>query len=136
VTRLTGPSAEGGTQVRLLDDDELERSAVVTNCRMSRERSLAGANGYGREVGFEPMDFLKGRLASGRPAAWLDLCCGTGRALTQAAGVAHAEGLDVEVVCVDLVGMFDRPGTGMKRLRLVGASLTGWCPDRHFDLIT
>jgi SAM-dependent methyltransferase len=118
----------------LMNDDELERSAVVANCRMNRERVLTGSNGYGLEVGFDPLDFLKGRLAPGRPAAWLDLCCGTGKAFTQAAGVAHAEGLDVEFVGVDLVGLFDRLGPG--RLRLVEASLTDWCPDRSFDLIT
>jgi hypothetical protein len=28
--------------VKLLDDEELERSAIVANCRMNRERNLAG----------------------------------------------------------------------------------------------
>ena len=38
----------------LLGDDELERSAIVANCRMNRERDLAGSNGYSREVGSPP----------------------------------------------------------------------------------
>ena len=63
----------------LLGDDELERSAVVANCRMNRERDLPGSNGYDRELGFDPLDFLKGRVAPGRAAAWLDLCCGIGQ---------------------------------------------------------
>jgi hypothetical protein len=75
----------------LLDDDRLERSAVVANCRMNRERDLLGSNGYGRELGLDPLDFLKGR-AAGHPAAWLDLCCGTGKALIRAAAAVHAEG--------------------------------------------
>ena len=120
----------------LLGDDELERSGVVANCRMNRERDLAGSNGYAREVGFNPLDFLRRRLAPGRPAAWLDLCCGTGKALIQAAGVVRAEGLDVEIVGVDLAGMFHRPGPGLECLRLVEASLTSWRPDRPSDLIT
>src|SRR5580693_7611900 len=38
--------------MKLLNDDELERSAVVANCRMNRERDLTGSNGYSKEVGF------------------------------------------------------------------------------------
>jgi hypothetical protein len=48
--------------MNLLDDDFLERSAVVANCRMNRERELLGSNGYGRELGFNPLDFLGGRM--------------------------------------------------------------------------
>jgi SAM-dependent methyltransferase len=120
----------------LLGDAELERSSIVANCRMNRERDLAGSNGYDRELGLNPLDFLRGRTADGRETAWLDLCCGTGKALIQAAGVVHAEGLAVEIVGVDLVGMFDRPDPGLIGPRLVEASLSTWRPDRHFDLIT
>jgi SAM-dependent methyltransferase len=122
--------------MRLLGDDELERSAVVANCRMNRERNLVGSNGYDRELGFNPLDVLRGRAADGRETAWLDLCCGTGKALIQAAGLVHADGLDVEIVGVDLVGMFHRPDPGLSSLRLVEASLSTWRPDRPFDLIT
>jgi SAM-dependent methyltransferase len=122
--------------MKLVGDQELERSAIVANCRMNRERDLTGANGYSREIGFNPLDFLRGRIAPGRPVAWLDLCCGTGKALTQAACFVHAEGLDVEIVGVDLVGMFHRPEPELTNLRLVEASLGTWRPDRHFDLIT
>jgi SAM-dependent methyltransferase len=87
----------------LLDDDRLQRSAVVANCRMNRERDLLGSNGYDRELGLDPLAFLKGR-AAGHPAAWLDLCCGAGKALIQAAEAVHAGGLEVEIVGVDLVG--------------------------------
>ena len=107
----------------LLGDDEPERSAVVANCRMNRERDLLGSNGYDRELGFHPLDFLKER-AAGRPAAWLDLCCGSGKALIQATEVVQAEGSDIEVVGVDLVGMFHRAAPGMTRLRLIESSLT------------
>lgn len=119
----------------LLGDDELERSAVVANCRMNRERDLTGTNGYTKELGFHPLDFLKER-AAGRPAAWLDLCCGSGKALIQATKVIQAEGVDIEIVGIDLIGMFHRPDPGTTCLRLVEASLTSWQPDRAFDLIT
>jgi SAM-dependent methyltransferase len=122
--------------MKLLGDDELERSAIVANCRMNRERELSGSNGYSREVGFNPLDFLRARMASGRMVAWLDLCCGTGRALIQAARVSQAEGTDVEIVGVDLVGVFHRPDPDLTHLRLVEASLRTWRPGRQFDLIT
>lgn len=120
----------------LVSDESLERSAVVANCRMNRERNLLGTNGYDREIGFNPLDFLEGRTSAGRTVAWLDLCCGTGRALIQAARLIHVGGLDVEVVGVDLVGMFDRYDSGLSCLRLVEASLSAWRPDRAYDLIT
>jgi SAM-dependent methyltransferase len=122
--------------MRLLGDHELDRSSIVANCRMNRERDLVGSNGYSRELGFNPLDFLRGRTAHGRQTAWLDLCCGTGRALIPAGGLVHAERLGVEIIGVDLVGMFHRPDPALSCLRLVEASLSTWRPDRPFDLIT
>jgi SAM-dependent methyltransferase len=130
-----GPG-EPRRETGLLGDAELERSSIVANCRMNRERDLSGSNGYDRELGFNPLDVLRGRAADGRQASWLDLCCGTGRALIQTAGFVRTEGLDVAIVGVDLVGMFHRPAPGLACLRLVQASLSTWRPDRPFDLIT
>ena len=122
----------------LLDDDNLERSAVVANCRMNRERVLVGPNGYDKELGFNPIDFLRGRDVPDQRTAWLDFCCGTGKALIEAARILHDDGLDprFEIVGVDLVGMFPRPDPALACLRLVEASLSTWRPDRRFDLIT
>ncbi|MFO0892752.1 MAG: class I SAM-dependent methyltransferase [Isosphaeraceae bacterium] len=122
--------------MRLLGEDELERSAVVANCRMNRERKLLGSNGYDRELGFNPLAFLKDRTTDRGTASWLDLCCGTGRALIQAAEILQAERLIIDIVGVDLVGMFDPTPPNVSRLRLVEASLRTWRPDRDFDLIT
>ena len=44
--------------------------------------------------------------------------------------------MDIEIVGVDLAGMFHRPDANLTHLRLVEASLRTWCPDRDFDLIT
>ena len=94
------------TPMNLLSDDELERSAVVANCRMNRERDLTGSNGYSKELGFNPLDHLRGRIDPGQVVAWLDLCCGTGKALIQAARISHSKGIEIQIVGVDLVGMF------------------------------
>jgi SAM-dependent methyltransferase len=122
--------------MRLLSDDQLERSAAVANCRMNRERDLTGSNGYVKEVGFNPLEYLRERVAPGPAVSWLDLCCGTGKALIEAAEVSRSEGLDVQIVGVDLVGMFHRPDLDLTHLRLVESSLRTWRPDRDFDLIT
>jgi SAM-dependent methyltransferase len=124
--------------MNLLSDDILEHSAVVANCRMNRERVLVGSNGYDKELGLNPLDFLRGRVASGYDPAWLDLCCGTGRALIEATRIVHAEGLGtrIGIVGVDLVGMFLTPEPGLDGLWLVEASLRTWRPEGRFDLIT
>lgn len=124
--------------MQLIDDNTLERSTVVANCRMNRERRLTGGNGYARELAFHPLDVLTDTLTRAGRASWLDLCCGTGRALIEAAQRLQAEGLDarVEIVGVDLVGMFDEVGGELNGLRLVEASLSRWRPVRAFDLVT
>lgn len=58
-----------GQRAVLLSDAELERSGVVANCAMNRERQLAGVSSYARELGFSPLAFLAGRLAGQPPQA-------------------------------------------------------------------
>ena len=107
-------------------------SAVVANNAMNRERQLTGANSYARELGFDPVDFLLARRDD--EPGWLDLCCGRGRALIQAAGRLSTAGR-VTLVGVDLVDAFDPlpPGPAPE---LVCAPLLSWSPGRTFDLIT
>jgi SAM-dependent methyltransferase len=122
----------------LLTDDILERSAVVANCQMNRERDLVGTNGYGRELGFSPLEFLEAKLDRQDQAAWLDLCCGTGKALIQADRILQEEGLNsrIAITGVDLVGAFRPADPDLNRLRLVEASLRNWHPAEPCDLIT
>ncbi|MGW4462351.1 class I SAM-dependent methyltransferase [Micromonospora sp. NPDC004704] len=129
----------------LLDDAALESSAVVANSAMNRERQLDGVNSYTRELGFNPLDWM---IAHGRrglpdqtadgPVRWLDLCCGTGRALIQAANRLRAADLDrrVTITGIDLVDFFDPVPTPNPALELICASVTSWNPSHRFDLIT
>ena len=71
--------------MKWLGDHELAYSSVVSNCRMNRERGLDGPNSYAKELGLHPLDFLTDRLGIQSQAAWLDLCCGSGRAIIEAA---------------------------------------------------
>ncbi|WP_406444216.1 class I SAM-dependent methyltransferase [Streptomyces sp. NBC_01613] len=113
----------------LLSAPELERSAVVANNTMNRERGLAGVNSYARELGLSPLAHL-----SSRPAApsWLDLCSGEGRALREAAAVLPA---DAVLTGVDLVGPLV-PIPAPPAVAEIIASVSAWTPTRTYDLIT
>jgi SAM-dependent methyltransferase len=120
---------------RLLSTTELEDSPVVANCTMNRERDLRGSNGYEVEVGFDPLEWLQGRLARQSTVRWLDLCCGSGKALIQAAVACENIGVgSVRITGVDLVGMFlpNKPTD----LQLIQCSVFDYQPTEKFDLIT
>ncbi|WP_062435349.1 class I SAM-dependent methyltransferase [Herbidospora daliensis] len=104
--------------MRLLGPAELDASSVVANNAMNRGRRLRG---YSRELGFDLAEAVRGR-------SWLDLCCGEGHALAEAAMLGS------DVTGVDLVGHFAVPQG--KGLELVVASIPGWRPERRYDLIT
>jgi len=119
----------------LLGNDALEQSNVVANCQMNRERTLTGSNGYAKELGFEPLDQLMGKTEG--KVRWLDLCCGTGKALIEAAQIVHDRRMDskIEILGVDLVGP-PSPVPHLGHLRFVVASLSTWQPAGQYDLIT
>ena len=77
----------------LLSRAQLERSTVVANSGMNRERVLWGVNSYQKELGhtrsaraMDILGFLTARAREYDTVRWVDLCCGTGNALIQAAG--------------------------------------------------
>ncbi|WP_157431694.1 class I SAM-dependent methyltransferase [Actinomadura hibisca] len=121
----------------LLDDAALEGSSVVANCAMNRERSLTGSNGYGRELGLDIMEVLAERCTRSPRVRWLDLCCGSGRALLEATQLTAKGNLaeQVEIVGLDLVDHF-LTTTVPRTLRLITGSATEWEPNEKFDLIT
>lgn len=123
---------------KLLGTSALERSEIVANACMNRERNLSGANSYEADLGLDPLEFLFKVLERQGQASWLDLCCGTGRALLQAAGTIERTGLAsrIQLLGVDLVPMFDPLPAGLSWIRLVSASVEKWDTDERFDLIT
>lgn len=100
----------------LLDGERLARSSVVANCAMNRERGLKS---YQRELGID---------LSGVTGIWVDLCCGEGRALLEA-----ADQVDATIIGVDLVDHFAARST---KVRFVTASVDHWAPDGPVDLVT
>lgn len=124
--------------MKLLNDSELERSWTVANASMNRDRGLAGANSYAKELGFSPLEFVNERLATHGHASWLDLCCGNGRALLNAAIelARQTPPPDVELIGVDLVNTWPASQSHGLPVRFESASLHRWRPQRSFDLIT
>ncbi|NVI91557.1 trans-aconitate 2-methyltransferase [Actinomadura sp. BRA 177] len=102
-----------------LDDAALEKSPVVANCAMNRERTLKA---YTSELGIDV-------LAEAGDGHWLDLCCGTARALTEAA----ARNPHLKIIGVDLVDHF---APAPPSLQLITASVTTWEPEARAGLIT
>ena len=84
------------------------------------------------------MEFLIKVMQRQGEATWLDLCCGTGRELLQAAGAIEGAGLKsrIQLLGLDLVPMFDPIPTGLSWIRLVSASVERWDTEERFDLIT
>jgi SAM-dependent methyltransferase len=123
---------------KLLDSDTLELSGVVANSAMNRERVCVGKNSYARELSLDPHDFLKSRFETQGQVSWLDLCCGRGRALIEAAErlAQFSSGSNLKLLGVDLVAMFDSYSPGLSFVRLQEASVSSWRPDCLFDLIT
>jgi len=86
---------------------------------MNRERNLGS---YRDELGLDPLKLLP---PGGR---WLDLCCGRGRALAEAADLRP----DADLTGVDLVSTF----VSAPRVRFVESPLREYQPTHLFDLIT
>ncbi|MEV8440346.1 class I SAM-dependent methyltransferase [Actinosynnema sp. NPDC051121] len=119
--------------VPLLDDETLERSSVVANRTMNRERRLTGSNGYGRELGIDVVGVITDRLSRGAEAFhWLDLCCGTGRALLECAHLVDDPRL--RITGVDLVDFY--AGPPHPAVEFVTGPVGSFTPRGSFDLVT
>lgn len=124
--------------MRFLDDGSLERSPVVANSRMNRERGAVGVNSYEKDLRFDSIDFLADRLHSADSTSWLDLCCGRGRALieaNEALQIRHGP-RSVALHGVDLVDLFDDASQCNTFVKLESVSLHQWEATRKYDLIT
>ena len=104
-----------------LSDKELEASPVVANNAMNRERRMGG---YAADLRFDLMTFLQ------QQGSWLDLCCGQGRALDEAARKLP----DCFIEGVDLTDHFYP--TIAPQVRLRSESVNEYEPNRKFRLIT
>jgi SAM-dependent methyltransferase len=124
--------------MQLLSDKELAWSPVVANNRMNRERNASGINSYEKEFSFKPELFLENRILRNGKAAWLDLCCGKGNALIQAADYFAGKQLQdaISLVGIDLLDAFAVVNDTITCLRFKTTALADWQPAGNYDLIT
>lgn len=124
--------------MQLLSDKELAWSPVVANNRMNRERNASGINSYEKEFSFKPELFLEKLIIEKGEAAWLDLCCGKGNALIQAADYFTNKNLQdkITLLGMDLLDAFAAAGDNSSFLRFETTNLADWQPSRKYDLIT
>ena len=114
----------------LVTDDVLEADDVVANSTMNRERGLTGANSYAKELAFDPLGAVlerRGVAAPDSEVTWVDVCCGTGRALADAALELDRRGLSgVRLVGLDLVDRFDPRTVALPAVELRCAAIADW----------
>lgn len=79
--------------MKLLSEKELVWSWVVANSKMNRKRNASGVNSYEKELKIQPEVFLEKFIRQFGQVKWLDICCGEGKALIQAAEYLRAKGL-------------------------------------------
>lgn len=123
---------------QLLDNSALACSSIVANSLMNRERGCTGGNSYEKELALNPIAFLMQRLQTQEQVTWLDICCGAGKALLEAAYYFQAARLAhrVQLVGVDLAAMFLAYQDELPHLHLEEAAILTWEPQQEFDLIT
>lgn len=121
---------------KLLGNSLLEKSSTVANSTMNRQRKCFGGNSYQKELSFDIHDFLKNRLQSNEQINWLDICCGEGNALIEAATNFEEQKSNLQIIGIDLAGMFRSFSTEIKSLRLIETSFEKFNSKTEFDLIT
>jgi SAM-dependent methyltransferase len=135
-------SESGKNLKELVNQEKLLISGVVANNRMNRERRCLGKNSYQKDLSFNPIDFLDARFGNNKVVSWLDICCGEGRALIEAAalfaGKNTGENLsdNLRIIGIDLAGAFLEYSSELKSLTLLETPIEVFEPTQEFDLIT
>jgi SAM-dependent methyltransferase len=124
--------------MNLLNYPNLEKSTVVANCQMNRERGVVGINSYAKDLKINILDYLMQKIKSQGKASWLDLGCGVGKALLDTAEYFYQQKLSqvVDNQGVDLVDLFVTQPDYLKNLNFRVESLHHWQTVQSYDLIT
>ncbi|MBW8684626.1 methyltransferase domain-containing protein [Chitinophaga rhizophila] len=124
--------------MELLSEGSLIWSAVVANTRMNRERNASGINSYEQEFRFRPQDILLEYIQQQGHVSWLDVCCGQGKALIQAADYLASRHLQGQALLfgIDLIDSFLPVPGNITCLTFDIQSAVDWQPKQCYDLIT
>lgn len=123
--------------MQLQGEQTLMWSTVVANCRMNRERGLLGVNSYEKDLKLNILSLLETKSQQKENVYWLDICCGRGKALVEAADSLQKKGItNVKIEGWDVAGVFVNGHTSFPTLQLVTDTITNWQPTYHYDLVT
>lgn len=124
--------------MKLLSENELIWSWVVANSKMNRERKASGVNSYEKELKFKPETFLEDHILQSGSVKWLDICCGQGKALIQAADYLSKKNLQDKATLkgVDLVNSFQPIPPSITCINFEVKSIVDWSEETQYDLIT
>lgn len=120
----------------LLKLSALEKSSIVANSLMNRQRKCSGGNSYQKELSFDILEFLKNRLNKNSEINWLDVACGQGNALIEAAESLAGQNKNLQIIGIDLAGMFQSFPPELDFLKLIETSFENFSTKTDFDLIT
>ncbi|MCE3225824.1 MAG: hypothetical protein K0S32_375 [Bacteroidetes bacterium] len=122
----------------LLPENKLIWSPIVANSRMNRARNSSGINSYEQELKFKPEDYLEELIKKTGKAAWLDICCGEGKALIQTARYLSTKKLTnkCHFLGIDLLDTFPEVDKEISFLKFKSVPVNEWVPDQKYDLIT
>lgn len=124
--------------MKLLSEDELENSSIVVNSLMNRERRIIGRNSYSKELGLNILEYIDDKVKEQEVLNWLDIGCGSGRALIEAAKYFHDSDRQnkIDILGIDLVNMFNPKPADLTNLSLMALNIIEYKPNKKFDLIT
>ena len=124
--------------MKLLSENELVWSWVVANSKMNRKRNASGVNSYEKELKIKPEVFLEECINQSGSVKWLDICCGEGKALIQAAEFLESKGLQNNAILngIDLVDAFQPIPTSITCINFEVKSVVDYTSSEQYDLIT
>lgn len=124
--------------MKLLSENELVWSWVVANSKMNRKRNASGVNSYEKELKIKPEVILEALIHHFGSVKWLDVCCGEGKALIQAAEYLAAKGLQDKAILkgIDLVDAFQPIPATITCVDLEIKSMVEWTSSEQYDFIT
>ncbi|MCU0447143.1 MAG: class I SAM-dependent methyltransferase [Microscillaceae bacterium] len=124
--------------MNLLNHQTLEKSAIVANNRMNRERGVVGINSYAKDLKINILNYLHQKIKTQGKASWLDLGCGSGKALVETAQYFAQKDLSqlIDIQGIDLVDRYIPTADSYPHLKLTTQSLHDWQAGQAYDLIT
>lgn len=129
-----------GKRDLIYDSNKLADSEIVANAFMNRNRGFVGVNSYSKDLKINLPSIISSQIEQKNSFSWLDLCCGKGRALVEAASFIKSNFLkfeeNISIFGIDLIDDFIHIPDELCFLLLKQGTVPDALPKGSFDLIT